>query len=78
MYVADMAYLLRDVNEAAKVIHDRHFMGLFPRTVWSEPVSAAASDLSWSPSRTSDTEHEVFLELRAASCELPRRRRGMA
>ncbi len=67
MYVTDMAYLLRDVNGAATVIHDRPFMGLFPRTVWLELVSAAGFEplgVPFEHSSHCDTGHEVFLGLR--------------
>ncbi len=67
MYVTDMAYLLRDVNEEAKVIHDRHFMGLFPRNVWLELISTAGFEphvVPFDHSSYSDTGHEVFLGLR--------------
>ena len=67
MYVTDMAYLLRDVNGAATVIHDRHFMGLFPRTVWVGLISTAGFEplvVPFEHSSYSDTGHEVFLGLR--------------
>ena len=41
MYITDMAYLLRDGNGAVQVVHDRHRMGLFPRTAWLESIAAA-------------------------------------
>ena len=66
-YVTDMAYLLRDVNGAAKVIHDRHLMGLFPRTVWLELITAAGFEplaVPFEHSSYSDTGHEVFLGLK--------------
>jgi len=65
-----MAFILSDVNEAAKVIHDRHFMGLFPRTVWMELLSAAGFEplvVSFEHSSYSDTGHEVSLGLRAVA-----------
>lgn len=67
MYVTDMAYLLRDANGAVEVIYDRHFMGLFPRTVWLELISAAGFAplvVPFEHSSYSDTGHEVFLGLR--------------
>lgn len=67
MYVTDMAYLLRDVNGTARVIHDRHFMGLFPRAVWLELISTAGFQPLVAPfehSLYSDAGHEVFLGLR--------------
>jgi len=66
-YVTDMAYLLRDVNGSAKVIHDRHFMGLFPRTVWLEMIATAGFEplvVPFEHSSYSDTGREVFLGLR--------------
>lgn len=70
MYVTDMAYLMRDVNGAAEVIHDRHFMGLFPRTVWLELISAAGFEplaVPFEHSAYSNTGHEVFLGMRPVS-----------
>jgi SAM-dependent methyltransferase len=70
MYVTDMAYILRDVNGAAKVIHDRHVMGLFPKTVWLELIAAAGLEplaVRFEHSSYSDTGHEVFLGLRPAA-----------
>lgn len=67
LYVTDMAYLLRDVNGSARVIHDRHFMGLFPRIAWLELISAAGFEplvVPFEHSSYSDTGHEVFLGLR--------------
>jgi SAM-dependent methyltransferase len=67
MYVTDMAYLLRDVNGAAQVIHDRHLMGLFPRTVWLELILTAGFEplaVPFEHSSYSDTGHAVFLGLR--------------
>lgn len=66
-YVTDMAYLLRDLNGDVKVIHDRHLMGLFPRTVWLELISAAGFEprvVPFEHSSYSDAGHEVFLGLR--------------
>jgi SAM-dependent methyltransferase len=67
IYVTDMAYLLRDVNDEARVIHDRHFMGLFPRAVWLELISTAGFEprvVPFDHSSYSNTGHEVFLGLR--------------
>jgi SAM-dependent methyltransferase len=64
MYVTDMAYLLRDVNGAVEAIRDRHFMGLFPRTVWLELIAAAGCEplvVPFEHGSYSDTGHEVFL-----------------
>jgi len=70
MYVTDMAYVLKDVNGAAKVIHDRHLMGLFPRALWLELISSAGFEplvVPFEHSSYSNTGHEVFLGLRSVS-----------
>jgi hypothetical protein len=43
VYVSDMAYVLRDESGAFEVLHDRHLMGLFSRTVWLELIALPAS-----------------------------------
>ena len=66
-YVADMAYLLRDENGATQAVHDRHWMGLFPRAVWLQLIAAAGFEplaLPFEHSAYSDTGAEVFLGLR--------------
>jgi hypothetical protein len=65
--VSDAAYLLRDVNGAATVIHDRHFTGPCPRAVWLELISLAGFEplVVQSEHRSySDVGREVFLGLR--------------
>lgn len=72
MYVTDMAYLLRDVNGAVEVVHDRHLMGLFPRALWLELISSAGFEplvVPFEHSSYSNTGHEVFLGLRPVSNE---------
>lgn len=57
----------RDVNGAAKVIHDRHVMGLFARAVWLELISLAGFEPLLLPiehGSYSDAGREVLLELR--------------
>lgn len=66
-YVTDMAYLLRDESGSVKVVHDRHVMGLFPRTVWLELIAEAGFEplaVPFEHSSYSGTGHEVFLGLR--------------
>jgi len=66
-YLTDMAYLLRDESGAIEVIHDRHFMGLFPRTVWLELIAAAGYEplvVPFEHRSNCDGGHEVFLGLR--------------
>ena len=62
-----MAYLLKDINGSVEAIHDRHLMGLFPKTVWMELIAAAGFEPLAVPlehSAYGDTGHEVFLGLR--------------
>ena len=69
-YVTDIAYLLRDVNGAVEVIHDRHLMGLFPKTVWLELIAAAGFEplaVPFEHCSYSDAGHEVFLGLRSVT-----------
>lgn len=69
-YVTDIAYLLRDANGAVEVIHDRHLMGLFPKTVWLELIAAAGFEplaIPFEHSSYSDTGLEVFLGLRSVT-----------
>jgi hypothetical protein len=69
-YVTDMAYLLRDEKGAVEVVHDRHLMGLFPKTVWLESIAAAGFEPLAVPFEHSSylgTGHEVFLGLRPAA-----------
>jgi len=70
MYVTDMAYLLRDESGAVEVVHDRHVMGLFPKSVWLELIAAAGFEplvVPFEHSSYSDTGHEVFLGRRPVS-----------
>lgn len=63
-YVTDMAYLLRDERGAARALHDRHVMGLFPRAFWLETIAAAGFvplAVPFEHSSYGDTGHEVFL-----------------
>jgi len=73
-YVTDMAYLLRDERGGGGVLHDRHVMGLFPRTVWLELLAAAGFEpltVPFEHSSYSDTGHEVFLGLRPTGVAVP-------
>ena len=69
-YVADMAYLMKDVNGTVEVVHDRHVMGLFPRAVWLELIATAGyTPLAVCSGHISrgDAGHEIFLGLRPAA-----------
>ncbi len=64
MYVTDMAYLLREVNGDVNVVHDRHIMGLFPRSLWTELISNAGFEplmIPFEHNSYSNTGHEIFL-----------------
>lgn len=66
-YVTDMAYLLRDEKGAVEVIHDRHFMGLFPRAMWLELIAVTGFEplvVPFEHSSYSNTGHELFIGLR--------------
>lgn len=67
IYVADMAYLLRDETGAVEVCHDRHVMGLFPRSLWLDLIAAAGFEARAVPfehSSDGNAGREVFLGLR--------------
>lgn len=69
-YVTDMAYLLRDEHGAIEVIHDRHVMGLFPRAVWLELLTAAGFKplaVPFEHGSYSHTGRELFLGRRPAA-----------
>lgn len=67
VYVSDMAYLLRDRDGAVEVVHDRHVMGLFARSVWLEVIAETgfkALAVPFEHTSNSDGGHEMFLGLR--------------
>lgn len=66
-YVTDMAYVLRGVDGEVEVVHERHFLGLFPRAVWLQLIRDAGFEplaLPFEHSSCSDIGAEVFLGLR--------------
>ena len=66
-YLTDMAYLLRDRDGTVEVVHDRHMMGLFTRSVWLEMIAAAGFKplaVPFEHSSNPGGRHEVFLGLR--------------
>jgi hypothetical protein len=69
-YVTDMAYVLRDERGAIEVLHDRHVMGLFSRSVWLKLIAAAGFEplaVPFEHSSNCDGGHDVFLGLRTGS-----------
>ncbi len=67
VYVTDMAYLLRDENGIVEVAHDRHTMGLFPRSAWLEVIAETGFEplaVHFQHRSYSNTGHDVFLGLR--------------
>jgi SAM-dependent methyltransferase len=66
-YLTDMVYLLRNIDGAVEIVHDRHVMGLFPRAVWLELIADAGFQprvVPFDHSANCDGGHEVFLGLR--------------
>jgi SAM-dependent methyltransferase len=66
-YFVEMAYLLRGADGAVEVAHDRHVMGLFPRTTWLELIAAAGFEPRAVPFEHSASPHvgrDVFLGLK--------------
>lgn len=73
-YVTDMAYVLRHEGGAVEVFHDRHVMGLFPRSVWLDLLAAAGFEalaIPFDHSSYSDTGHEVLIGRRPADGATP-------
>jgi trans-aconitate methyltransferase len=67
-----VAYLLREEDGAARVLHDRHVMGLFPRAVWLALVASAGFEpvrVRFEHGGGSDAGREVFLGLRPGGAE---------
>jgi len=71
-YLTDMAYLLRDAGGGVQVLHDRHVMGLFARTIWLELIAAAGFQplaIRFEHSATCESGRDVFLGLRSDAAE---------
>ncbi|GEO82948.1 class I SAM-dependent methyltransferase [Pararhodospirillum oryzae] len=67
LYVADMAYLLKEEDGTVEAIHDRHLMGLFPRAAWLERMAAVGFDplvISFPHECSGEAGREVFLGTR--------------
>ena len=63
-YVVDFAVLLRNRRGVARVVHDSHLQGLFPRAQWMELLRA----VGFSPRVVKDSEvRDAFLAHRPAS-----------
>jgi SAM-dependent methyltransferase len=61
-YVVDFAILLRGRNGEARVAHDRHVLGLFPRALWMRLLRK----VGFKPSIVRDSEvRDAFLALRS-------------
>jgi SAM-dependent methyltransferase len=65
-YTVDYAYLLREPDGSARVVHDRHIEGLFPRDTWLETMRMVCFEASAQPFTHSevDFEPEVFIGVR--------------
>jgi SAM-dependent methyltransferase len=44
-YVVDFAILVREPGEPARVVHDRHTLGLFPEATWRRLIAEAGLEL---------------------------------
>jgi SAM-dependent methyltransferase len=55
-YIADYAFLLRDADGTARVVHDRHVEGLFPRNEWLRLLNDAGFDARAVPFEHSEVE----------------------
>jgi len=66
-HAVDMAYLLRE-GAAVRVIHDRHWLGLFPRATWLDLCRRAGLEPEI---RTVLHTHEETLEAEVLLCRKP-------
>ncbi|MBA2304058.1 MAG: class I SAM-dependent methyltransferase [Acidobacteria bacterium] len=62
-YTVDYAYILREPDGEARVVHDRHVEGLFPRGTWLRILSAAGFEPRVVPFEHSELEsgYELFV-----------------
>jgi hypothetical protein len=67
-YSVDYAYLLRLPDGSARVAHDRHIEGLFPRQTWLDLLTAAGFDAQCVPVEHSELppdSYELFVGIKA-------------
>ncbi len=64
-YVADLAYLLREGNDV-RAVHDRHAMGVFPRSTWRGLLARAGFVPREPPRADVEGLGDVFLGVRPA------------
>lgn len=60
----DYAYLLREADRSVRVEHDRHIVGLFPRSLWLDTLAAAGFEPERVPFEHSELDpgtYEGFL-----------------
>mgnify|MGYP000896348732 FL=1 len=68
-YTVDYAYILRDHDGTASVIHDRHVEGLFPRATWLRLLAEVGFEAHRVPFEHSELEagtYEGFVGVRPA------------
>jgi len=66
-YTVDYAYLLREADGSARVAHDRHVEGLFPRATWLRLLEEAGFQARAVPVEHSELEpgtYELFVATR--------------
>ncbi len=60
-YTVEYAYLLRENNQSAQIVHDRHICGLFPRSDWLRLLR----EVGFAPEITRDQyERDLFVARR--------------
>jgi len=66
-YVVDFAIMIRDRKGQTRVVHDRHKMGLFPRTKWRSLLREVGFRLTTINEEFEDFGRDVFLGRRRRS-----------
>jgi SAM-dependent methyltransferase len=66
-YVADFAYLLKDETGDVRVVHDRHFCGLFPRSTWLRLLDEVGFQAQTRPGIEDETGLDIFVGVKPRS-----------
>ena len=74
-FVADYAYLLREAGGEARVIHDRHVCGLFPRATWLRLIEEAGFKARRRDGIPGETGPDVFVGVKPLPNDLAPNRR---
>lgn len=66
-YVTDFAIVARGPDEELRVVHDRHVLGLFPRTTWERLIADVGLELvDTTVEDPHELEHAVFVARKPA------------